>query len=694
MDQNNTNTPFPGQPPQTPPQGGYPPNSQSMPQPQQPVQPLQPPPYPQQQGQGIPPTPPQSPYPYASPSSPYPQQPIIRSVPPRPTLTPGAHISTPTPPPRPRRYDRPPLPIVIMDWIKSNWWSPLVGLLILLIAGNIVYQVAYPSQALPPGVVIDGLAAGKTSKGDLINKLNDAYGNIKVEIFFGNATVPHKTPLAKEIGIQVDNAERLKNASYPLWLRLVPTSIWWASNLVSIGEPLYNYDKVAIDQYTLKELGADCKIPPKNANLKLEDDRFAVIKSVPGGTCNIVEFTSAVQKAKLGKSSKYTIRTPIQEVDAPVTNKIAQELADRLNRILNREFAVQAGTVYSGKISSRVVKGWLTFKAVVPEDLLKEKAKLVPVVEPDRVGRYLKANVASKVEKKPGVTKIATRDFTVTSHVNGSTGTEINVEATIPSIGAILEDKSSTVIVALKEVAPSVQYSRSYTPTETGFRALLAQFADDNPGTIGISFREESGKKPLIIAAANDQVELPAHGFEGLYVAYAAQIGIENGSLQPTDRIAASRSIEDCVEAAVESQDSECIEALLTKVGNPVVHDRLRQLGLTKTSFTGDSNKTTAHDMGQFMHKLLSREANLRRNEVLDSPMRNNKLREGLIRGAAGTAYSAAGASEKGYAESVVVSYKGKYALSYIAENKDPKVAQKLIAAIEKLRKEKQELKQ
>lgn len=694
MDQNNTNTPLPGQPPQMPPQGGYPPNSQSMPQPQQPVQPLQPPPYPQQQSQGIPPTPPQSPYPYASPSSPYPQQPIIRSVPPRPTLTPGAHISTPTPPPRPRRYDRPPLPIIIMDWIKGNWWSPLVGLLILLIAGNIVYQVAYPSQALPPGVVVDGIAAGSMSKEELIGKLNDAYGKVKVDIFFGNATVPHKTPLAKEIGIQVDNAERLKDAEYPLWLRLIPTSIWWASNLVSIGGPLYNYDKVAIDKYTLKELGADCKIPPKNANLKLEDDRFTVIKSVPGGTCNIVEFTSAVQKARLDKANKYTIRTSMQEVAAPVTNDIAQELANRLNQILNREFAVQAGTTYNGKVASRIVKGWLTFKPIVPEDLSKDKPSLMPIVEPSRVERYLKTTVASEVEKKPGVTKIATRDFAVTSYSNGVTGIEINVEGTIPSINEIIADKTSTVIVALKEVPPTTQYSRSYTPSETGFRALVEQFAADNPGTIGIVFQEESGKRPLITVAANNQTELPAYGFEGLYVAYAAQVGIENGSLQPTDRIAASRSIEDCVEAAVESQDSECIEALLTKVGNPVVHDRLRQLGLTKTTFTGDMNKTTAHDMGQFMYKLLSRETQLRRIDALNAPMRNNKLREGLVRGAAGTAYSAAGAADNGYAESVIVNYKGRYILSYLSENKDPKVAQKLIAAIEKLRKEKQELKQ
>lgn len=629
--------------------------------------------------------------------APYPPQPVSSqstsaAPPPRRRTPPVVGGGAAAPPPRIRRYDKPPLPIRMMDWVKRNWWAPVVGVLILIVAANIVYQVAYPSQALPPGVVVDGIAPGSAPKTEIVKKLNEVYDAIKVEIYFGSATVPHKLPTAKEVGIQVDNADRLKHAEYPLWLRLVPTSIWWAASMVKIDPPVYNYDKVTIDKYTLKELGSDCKIEPKNPTLKLEDDRFTVVKSVPGGTCNINEFIAAVQKARPGRDGKIIIRTSLNEVGAAVSNEVAQKLADSLNHALNRDLALQAGS-YTAKVPSRTVKNWLSFKAVIPEDAAKEKPHLIPVVEPDRVQKYLTASVANKVEKKPGKTVISTRDFTVTSHLQGAPGVVIDVSQTLPSIYAILQDKSSTVIVATKAVGPEVQYKRTYTPSEVGFRALVEQFVHDNPGKIGVAFWEETGKKPLMRVAANAQLQLPASGFEGVYVAYAAQVGIENGSLQPTDTISGGQSITDCMEAAIERQDKDCIEALLKKVGNSVVHQYLQQAGITHTSLSGESNITTAGDMLTMIRGLAMHTLPIKRYDAIEKLLRDNRLREGMVQGVSNI-YSGAGMSDAGYGESAVVTYKGKYMISYLADNKDPKVALKFISAIEKLRTEKNNLKQ
>ena len=155
-------------------------------------------------------------------SAPYPYQqsaPGFQSnyspLPPASTsLSSGSRV--PVPPPRAKRYDKLPLPIRIVDWFKKNWWAPVIGIFILVIAGDIVYQMAYPVDALPPGVSIDGIKAGQSSRAEIIEKLNSEYSKVPVEIYFGSSTSAYKVSPAKEVGIIVDNNDRLKNAGYPL----------------------------------------------------------------------------------------------------------------------------------------------------------------------------------------------------------------------------------------------------------------------------------------------------------------------------------------------------------------------------------------------------------------------------------------------------------------------------------------------
>ena len=50
-----------------------------------------------------------------------------------------------------------------------------------------------------------------------------------------------------------------------------------------------------------------------------------------------------------------------------------------------------------------------------------------------------------------------------------------------------------------------------------------------------------------------------------------------------------------------------------------------------------------------------------------------------------GGAYSAVGVSDSGYVEQVILNNKTRFTVAYISDNKDPKQAQKLISAINKL---------
>ncbi len=688
----NPNNPYspPTPPPETPLPGGQPPYQGVSPvappqgpdpsfspmqnpwanntQPQQPVQPTQPQ-YQQQYGQ--------APSQYG----------------PGPT-TPMSH-TTPTPPPRPRRYGRAPLPVRMVEWFKKNWWAPALGILLLVVVGDIIFQIAFPANALPPGTTVDGAQLGGVDKAEAVKQLDKAYGKVKTEIFFGESTVPYTIPVASELGIQVDNSKRLENVSYPLWLRFVPTSYFWASSLNQVGQPLYNYDKSTLDTYVLKQLGEDCTIKPQNATLKLEDDRFTVVKAIAGGKCNITEFKNAVNKAVV-KDGKITIRTPISETPAVLTDDIAQQLADELNHSLTRNMPLQAG----GKthtVPSRVVKGWLSFKAVIPEPRKDGKKtpppRLAVVVEKERLRKYIDSSPAAQVEKKPGVTKIATTDFTVTSRTEGAPGILVDLDKTIASIELFIAQRASNAAVSTKPVPSTVQYSRTYTPSEAGFSALIQQFAQDNKGKIGIAFMEISGKKPHTSGFANERMSMKGSGVESAYLAYAAQAGIEDGSIQPTDKIAGSRNVTDCINDAIAEQDYECSKALLDKVGHARVQTRMQELGLVNTSFSGNHNVTSARDMLTFVERIVDRKFAVKKGDALERPMRNMSLREGFIAGTAGTITSFAGEQDKNYAEAGYVSQKGRYLVAFIGEGTDSKTAAKLLRDIDKLREEKSLLK-
>lgn len=662
--------------------------------------PPQPTVYPPQNSGQIPPAQPgygPAPYqqPYANgygqpPAQPVAPQGLPPAAPPPPSYT---------PPPRPQRYDKLPLPLRLLDWAKKNWWAPVLGLLLLLIVGQIIYQVAYPANALPPGTMVDGQDVGGMDRQEAIKALNEAYGDIKTDVYFGTSTVAYRTPEARELGISVDNSKRLADVSYPMWLRLIPSSIMWASSLHKIETPLYNYDTTTIDRFVQRQLGADCTIKPQNATIKLDDNQFMPVPSMAGGKCDVLDFKSKVAQTKF-KDGKMSVRTDMNEVPAPINDDMAKDLSDTLNTNLAKDASLVAGN-HTQEVPARIIKGWLSFKPVIPEvsedeDAVVAAPKLTYAVEEERVRKYFDSTIASKVEQKPGTTKIATTDYTETSRQEGAPGVMIDMGRAIASINQVVAAESQQIVVATGPVPAIEQYSRTYTPSEAGMSALIEQFAHDNKGRIGIYMQEESGKKPMLGGSVRADEVFPAAGIEGLYVAYAAQLGIEDGSIQPTDRIAGSRSVADCIPEAIAQQDSDCIEALLGKVGMPVVVQRLQALGLRNTAFSGAANTTTAHDAYTFMVKMRSKEFPLKSKGSLETPLREMQLREGMIGqfGSAGGIFVMGGSNDTAYNEMAYISDKGVYQIGIMTEGSDgAKTVAKLTQAIEKLRSERQALK-
>jgi hypothetical protein len=601
----------------------------------------------------------------------------------------------PTPPPRIKRYDKLPLPVRMMEWLKSHWWAPVIAVLVLLVGVNILYQILYPYDVLPAGTRVDGVVLGGVKKDAAIARLNDAYSNIRTELYFGDATVPYRTIKAKDLGIQVDNSARLREVSYPVVLRLVPTSIWWAHAVNKINDPVYTYSRPTLDTFALKNLGENCYINPQNASLKLDDTQLKVVPMIPGGKCNMTDFKTKASSAT-EKNGTISIRTPLQSIDAPLTNEVAQQLADKLNAALKDDMPL-AGAGQGTNVPSTTVKGWLKFTAVVPEQpaggAAAKPAHLDYGIDEGRVRKYFDGTLASKVEKKPGISTVSTTDFRETARQNGEPGVMIDMKQTIASIMQVAGGQAKAATVTTGPVPPTTRYTRTYTPSADGFNALIQQFPVDNPGTFAISLQELAGKKPWLGGQVNAEAAMPAAGIEGVYAAYAAQVGIEDGSIQHSDVITSGKTVDDCISAALKDQEADCISALIGKVGNQTVQSRLRAIGLMGTDFTAETTTTTARDMAVFLQKYDASQLNVKQTGVLETPLRNIRERQGILQAAQSTRITVAGDRAGSYNEGGIVTTKGKYVLVVLSKDSDATTVAKLVRMIDELRTRKDALK-
>lgn len=477
----------------------------------------------------------------------------------------------------------------------------LLGIFVgVLILGQVVYQIVYPGARLIPGTTVDGVDIGGMHKDEAASKLNGLYGGLKLKIFFGKNGAAFLTPAMKDVGIGVDNTARLEPMGYPFWLRLVPTSIFWAAGMQTTGDIEYTYDKNKIADYTQSKVGSDCSIPYQNASLKLIDSQLQLVPSIAGGRCDLTEFQQALAKVQPSSDADNKVTISTVETAAPITDNMARDLAAKLNGRMSAAMPIKVDN-NTDNIPGRVVLSWLDFTADVPEQSLvkkaNEQARLLFAVNSKRMLDYLHQGIAAKLIKTPGVSKVSTLDFNETSRVDGAPGRDLDIPKITQSVADYINGKLQQAVGATVSVPPTVKYTRSYSPTSNGFTALFTQFAQDNPeAKWGISFEEISGAEKKRKASYNTSAVMPAAGIESMYIAYVDLLELKTGFIRPVDVISGSTGETECFKMMLTQFDKGCRDGFYNFFGYARMMDRIKAAGLNSTVF-GDKTTTTAGDL-------------------------------------------------------------------------------------------------
>lgn len=489
-------------------------------------------------------------------------------------------------------------------WLKQHWKLLLLSIIGLVIVGQTIYQIVYPGSRLIPGTVVDGLNLGGMKYADAAKKLDDAYGGLKLSIYFGDNQAAFQSPKMSDVGIGVDNDARLSAITYPFYLRIIPGSIWWAPSLAKPGDIAYTYDKTKIADYTQSKVGSDCSISPQNASLKLIDSQLQLVPSVAGGVCDITQFQQKLAEVQPDPNKQNNVRVAIDETPAPVTDDIARDLAAKLNGRLASPMPIAVDTS-TDTIPGRVVLSWLDFTADVPEksidDSSNQTASLKFAINQKRMEDYLNQGIAAKLVQKPGVSKVTTLDFAETSRANGANGRVLDMPKAAQSVEDYINNKTQKAVGATQVVGPTVVYTRNYSPTSNGFSALLTQYAQDNPGTWGLVFTELTGVAHLRSASYNADAQLKAGGVHSLYLAYTDIMEENAGNTRPVDIISGDSSVTECFKAMLQQFDEGCRKGFYDHFGYATIASRSAALGLTKTKFMGEDTLTSPNDLQKVM---------------------------------------------------------------------------------------------
>ena len=527
--------------------------------------------------------------------------------------------------------------LTVNYWLKQHWKVLLLSLAGLLLLGQIIYQVVYPSSRLIPGIVVDGLSIGGMRVDEAAKAMDDAYGELPLKIYFGKNEAAFQEPKLKEVGIGVDNLARLETINYPFVLRLIPASIFWAPALAQTGNIEYTYDKNKISSYTQSKVGEDCSIPPKNASLKLVESRLQLVPSATGGNCDITELQQALAEVKPDPDKEISVRIAIDETPAPISDDMARDLAAKLNSRMAVPMPITVDTS-TDTIPGRVVLSWLDFIADVPEESIdnsgNQVAQLKYAVNSERMEDYLNQGIASKLIKKPGVTKVTTLDFNETARVTGANGRALDMAKAVASVQNYIDQKAANAVAATQVVGPTVVYTRNYTPTQTGFSALIQQFAMDNPGTFGIKFEEISGVRDKRSASYRADARMPAGGIHSLYIGYTEIMEEKAGTIRPVDKISGDTNATTCLKEMIEETDEGCRRGFYDYFGYETLTRRAAELGLKNTVFAGEDTVTSANDLHTLIVGLYKNQiARLEGASKIMSALRANRTDDGIPSG-------------------------------------------------------------
>ncbi len=501
------------------------------------------------------------------------------------------------------------------NWKKNSLYGGLGVFVVLMIA-----QLAYPGDRMLPFTRVDGMNVSMMKRSEATKQLNTAYASHPIAIYMGTATKPVTSPKLSGADLAVDNTSRLDRMSYPIWLRFIPTSIFWAGlRTEPVPKPIVGDHT---DDFITKYLMPSCQERPVDATLRANGEKLDVVPAKNGGQCDEKDVTKSLVSVRPVLDKDTAIRVARKEIPPAVGDVAAKKLADDLMK----RFA-------DGMPVPNEDEAFVLFPAkelFATLDFSTKDDMIVATINTDRASKWLDATIAPKVAVKPGISYVTTRDFTEVSRQNGTAGQALDYAATLASAQQVIDGTLAHPSVVVKPVPPTEQYTRTYSPSDAGLSALMSNFAKDHPGTYGASMVELDGKKRR--ADYNGDKQFVTASTYKLFVAYSLLKQIDAGKRD-------WESNATCFNKMISLSDNACAESFLNSLGLKTVTDDIQGVGLKNSTFMKSGGPfTTANDLSLELGMIATGQNFSSVNQQrLVAAMKANVYRKGIPAGVNGT---------------------------------------------------------
>lgn len=568
----------------------------------------------------------------------------------------------------------------VKNWVTRVPWKR-VGLIVAVAAPllMIAVQLAYPAERTMLSAQVDGVDVGGKERSQAIDQLNETHQNLPFNVYFGEAEEPYRSPKLRELGATVASDEAVDSAMYSWWWRLVPTSLWWAHAVAEPQPSSVALNGEMVRAYTTEELGESCEVAPKNASISAGESRLELVPSEYGGTCEIDDVVELIASAQIAATKTNEVRVPLERIDPEIADADAEALIQTIEERLEAGVKLTFEN-HSATLEAAAVRSWLTFEA-------KDK-KLIAAVDAEKAKDALAKEFQARVAVTPGVVTITTRDFQEVSRSGGGAGRALSIAGTAGSITKYVTAEADQATVAVTTLQPQERYIRSYSSTDTGLSALIQHYAQDRPGTYGVSLIELSGKQRR--AGYNQSRNFfPASTYK-VFVAYSVLRQVEAGKMGWNDQVVGGRTLAQCFDDMIVISDNACPETLTLKIGVSTINADIANLGINNTRFVGPGqHRSTAEDLSTFMASLQTGQLSINNasRDRLMSALRRNIFRQGIPAGASGSVANKVGFINGLLHDTAIVNASGgTYVLTIMTDGSSWARIAELTREIEKLR--------
>lgn len=508
----------------------------------------------------------------------------------------------------------------VLRRLQSLPWRK-IGLITLgvILGGLLLLQLVFPSDRLLPFASIDGVSLGWKTKAEATKTLEEAYRNRQITFQdSSNRTIAKLTP--KDLALTVRSNDQVTTTSYPWYMRLIPTSLFWVKTTVSQSHPTVSVSDKTTAQITEK-IVPKCNRDATNATIAFRNKTLDIVEAKDGSSCQVNAVVEAVKAVELHLATESVLALPAETIKPTVPTDSAKKEQQRLLKRLEKRVSLKVNDAHV-TIPAETVYSWLEFSH-------KDEA-VITTVSAAKAQEYFNKEIAPKVAIAAGTSKVTTRDFVEVSRQNGATGRALDLDETANQLTQYVQEKSDDATVVTKAIQPKVEYTRSYSATDAGLSALLKHYAEDHSGTYGISLIELSGKRRS--ANYNGDKQFVTASTYKLFVAYSLLKRVDDGSWSWA-------SNEVCFNKMISLSDNACAESFLQNIGLANVTKDIQGLGLTQSTFMKSGGPyTTANDLAKLMGMIESGQGFSAVNrDRLIAALKANVYRNGIPAGVNGT---------------------------------------------------------